>query len=437
MTKDIGNETIAAISSAVGPAARIIVRVSGGRAIEIAQGLCAELRAEPGSASRTSLQMRGFEVAIWVYVFRSPASYTGEDLVEFHLPGNPLLGQMLMVELITRGAILSEAWEFKARAYFNGQIDLTEAEGVAATIAAHSEGELRAARQLLAGELARRLRPVMDLVAETLGLIEVGIDFSEEDVTFLSAADVVDRIGRAENMLADLMRQSVRFEALAHEPRLVLVGRPNAGKSTLLNALAGQARAVVSAVAGTTRDAISAEVELARGMIRVVDVAGIEDATRSDMIEQQMRGQALREAETADLVVLVRDGITDAPIDLPRAADLHVLTKADLGQRAPGTSEMAVSALTGYGMDALRHRLDELAFGRATPSGTLALNARHLREIELAREALMRAVNLAGSGVELIALELREALDQMGRILGIVSPDDLLGKIFSTFCIGK
>src|SRR5437764_387899 len=192
MTKDIGNETIAAISSAVGPAARMIVRMSGGRAVEIAQGLCAELRAEPGSASRARLRMRGLEVGIWVYLFRSPGSYTGEDLVEFHLPGNPLLGQMLLDELITRGARLAEAGEFTARAYFNGRIDLTEAEGVAATIAAQSESELKAARQLFAGELARRLKPAMDLLADTLALTEVGIDFTEEDVTFLSRHETAD-----------------------------------------------------------------------------------------------------------------------------------------------------------------------------------------------------------------------------------------------------
>src|SRR5437016_4475336 len=332
-------DTIAAISSAVGPAARIIVRLSGPQAWSLAASLCPAAALAPSAAISARLHLRDLSVPIALYCFQSPRSYTGEDLIEFHLPGNPLLARLLLSHLIARGARSAEAGEFTARAYFHGRLDLTEAEGIAATIAAHSEQELRAARQLLSGELARRLKPAMELVAQTLGLIEVGIDFSEEDVSFLSSAEIAAHIGRADAMLAEIVERSVRFEALSHAPRAVLIGRPNAGKSTLLNALAGSERAVVSPIPGTTRDALSAQITLPRGVITLIDAAGVEERERfapdassaTVHIDRQMRARALSEVETADLLLLVHDSSSDQPLmQPPRLADLIILTKSDL-----------------------------------------------------------------------------------------------------------
>jgi tRNA modification GTPase len=436
------HDTIAAISSSVGVAARMIVRLSGPDAHNIARDL-GVAASTPASARRQPIWPG---MTAWVYAFHAPHSYTGEDLVEFHVPGSPLLARMLLDEIVRRGARHAEPGEFTARAYFNGRLDLTQAEGVAATIGAHSHRELRAARQLLDGELARRLRPVMDDVAQALALIEVGIDFSDEDVTFLSADQVRERCGSAMAALDALLADSARFERLSHEPRIVLVGRPNAGKSTLLNALAGAERAVVSEVAGTTRDALWADVRLARGVVRVVDVAGIEEGSGFRVqgsaegdIARQMREQALREVATADLVVLIEylSAPTEPP-ELPRTPDLTVRTKLDL---VPSfeveQATCGVSAKTGAGMDALRARLDQLAFGPAAAGTGLALNARHVDLIGQGKAALARATDAVPAGPELVALELRDVLDALGGVLGRMSPDDLLGKIFSTFCIGK
>jgi len=442
-------DTIAAISTPVGPSARVIVRLSGVDSARITASLAHDAPPGAGSASRARLHIRGLDVPAWVYSFRSPHSFTGEDVVEFHVPGNPTLARLLLDEIIKDGARHAEPGEFTARAYFNGRMDLAEAEGVAATIAAQSERELSAARRLLAGELARRLHPVLDLLADSLALVEVGIDFSEEDVTFLDQADLLDRIDRADGLLASLLADSARFESLAHEPQIVLVGHPNAGKSTLLNALAGEERAVVSPEAGTTRDAIWSHVRLPRGTVKVMDLAGLTpspilmgegggEGSVSLEIERDMRRSALGAIERAALVVLVRE-CTDPrpPPELDRDPDLVVLTKLDLLGEAPVS--LAVSAKTGANLDALRDRLDTLAFGeRSTGPASLALNARHVEAIEESRLALRRARDVTTTaGPEVVALELREALDALGRVLGSVTPDDLLGRIFSAFCIGK
>ena len=425
----ISAETIAAISSAVGPAARMIVRLSGERAAEIARSMCDDVPGA-GEVLATALRFGGLIVPVNVYRFAKPRSYTGEDLVEFHIPGNPLLARMLLDTLVEAGARQAEAGEFTARAYFNGRMDLSAAEGVAATIAAHSESELRAARQLMAGELSRRLRPAIDLLTETLALLEAGIDFSDEDISFILPEALRERVGGVDAQLAALVAESARFERLTHEPTFVLVGKPNAGKSTLLNALAGHDRAVVSPVAGTTRDVLSAEVALSRGVVRVMDVAGVEKHSPAESIERQMTDRALRAAEAADFVILVT---ATSPAIWPTPTDLIVHTKADLRQAPPP----AVSAVTGEGMPELRQAMDKLAFGSSSTGSTLALNARHLQCIDEARDSLQRAGESTDQPAEIVALELRESLDALGRVLGQVTPDDVLGRIFSSFCIGK
>jgi tRNA modification GTPase len=439
----IASGTIAAISTSGGRAGRIIVRISGERTHAIVSALLAEPLGAPGSAQLNRLGFKDLSFPIWVYLFGSPRSYTGEDLAELHVPGNPILAQWVLDQLFQAGARQAEPGEFTARAYFYRRMDLTEAEGVAATISASNEQELRAARQLMSGELSQRLRPVMDLVAETLSLIEVGLDFSDQDVTFLDSDQTIKRIGEAQALLTELLGQSSRFERLSHEPQIVLVGRPNAGKSTLLNALTGHERAVVSPIAGTTRDSLSAEVRLDRGMVRITDVAGLAalESSRDDVhghIASRMQQQARRALQTADHVVLVTD-ITDPepPPRLEREPDLHVFTKQDLaGASVPST--LLISAHTGAGMRELRAGLDTLAFGSGASHSALALNARHLQSIAIAQDALARARAAAPTaGGEIVALELREGLNALGQVLGEVSPDDLLGQIFASFCIGK
>jgi tRNA modification GTPase len=451
--------TIAAISSAVGPAARMIVRLSGPQAFALAKTV------SPGDLAHTAAVRRmfhthGVSFPAWIYSFCAPRSVTGEDVVEFHLPGNPLLAKWVLNDLLERGARMAEPGEFTARGYFNGKLDLTAAEGVAATIAARSDAQLKAARQLLAGELARRVRPMVDQLAQTLALVEVGIDFSEEEVTFLSTAELAQHIDLSIAQIDDLLAQSQQLEAISHEPVVVLVGRPNAGKSTLINALAQHERSVVSDQAGTTRDVLWTNVTLKRGIVKMADVAGLQTTlaespadTPTARIEQAMQRRAREAIESADVIVLVQ-AIDDAaaPVALDRSVDLFVLTKADLlqqnGDATPPASPFAdaaaqfdhvlLSVHESRGMDELIDRLDSICFGQ-TDRGSFALNARHLQHLSDAASALARAntAHTAGRGPEVVAMELREALDQLGAIVGSISPDELLGLVFSKFCIGK
>ena len=443
----ISGDTIVAISSASGQAARIILRLSGPAALQIADRVCSQTVDRQPSARRAVLLSRDLPVPAWLYVFRAPRSYTGEDLLELHVPGNPLLAKILLGELMRCGARQADAGEFTARAYFNRRMDLTEAEGVAATIAARSQQELLAARQLLAGELSRRLRPIMEDLANLLALVEAGIDFSEEDITFLGRQELGGRISQIRSSLTELAESSSRFDRLAHQPQLVLVGRPNAGKSTLLNALTGSQRAVVSPVEGTTRDVIWAELPLPRGIVRLIDAAGLleqlpppSDHSPHASIARQMHQRAQAAVENADVVLLVHD-LTDGRPRLipPRSPDLAILSKADLLPQPPPPQahQIPVSAKTQSNMSLLRQHLDEMAFGRFSEGSSLALNARHLSAIEEARLALSRIKGDNPLSDELLALELRQALDALGRIIGQVTPDEVLARVFATFCIGK
>lgn len=413
-------DTIIAVSSASGHAPRMIVRLSGSRSWELLNSLGPSVEAGVHDAR---LHLDGLAIPARCLAFRGPTSATGEDVVELHLPGNPHLARRVLAACLKGGARLAEPGEFTARAFFHGKLSLDAAEGVGVAVGASNAAELSAARQLMAGALADRLRPSMDLLLETLALVEVGIDFSDEDVTFLDEADLRRRWEQVVEDLRRLLADAPRLERLSHTPTIVLAGPPNAGKSTLLNALAGIHRAVISPMAGTTRDVLTVRVALESGDVELCDVAGLDD--RRGVIEDQMRAHAEAAVRTADVLVEVSDHPEGRRGLLPREPDLRVVTKHDL-------HGVGVSAQTGHGLAELRDELDRLAFG--TERATLALNIRHRSEVESAVAALESA-DLRTP--ELLAADLRRALDHLGAVLGKVTPDDVLGQIFGRFCIGK
>jgi tRNA modification GTPase len=429
------DDTIVAQATASGVSSRAIIRLSGPSACSLF-GVCAGLT----GPNRTHVTVGAHAVPAWVYVFRGPRSSTGQDVVEVHLPGNPLLVRRLIDQCLARGVRAAEPGEFTVRAFLNGRLDLTAAEGVAATIAASSRNELDAAHRLLVGELATRLRPIRERVADLLALVEAGIDFTDQDIAFISDDHLAERLDSIDADIMSLLVDAKLTDRTMREPRVVLFGLPNAGKSTLFNALLGAERVVTSPVAGTTRDVVEAHLQLPVGRVVLMDVAGLEDHEPRDAIERQMRDRAVAAVDAADIAVLVRDASAPhAIVARLRKPDLVVLSKADLsGERSPEDA-LRVSAITGEGLDRLCSALNQLAFGTqaSDASSKLAINARHEAHLMQVHTAITYARGRVMGESELIAHHLRRALDEIGAVVGEVTSDDVLGRVFSRFCIGK
>jgi tRNA modification GTPase len=455
---------IAAVASPPGSSARGIVRLSGPGTIDlVAEHLnLAGAPTAPG-LHRARLRAEGLEVPCLVLFFRAPRSYTGQDAAEIQLPGNPWLLTRVLEALLgsaaRRGLDARHAGpgEFTARAYLGGRMSLTEAEGVAATIAATNDAQLRAAAHLREGRLGRLAGALRDELAGALALVEAGIDFSDqEDVVPIAPPELRGRLRGLRDRIESYLRRAVGMEALDAIPRVVLCGPPNSGKSTLFNALLGRRRAVVSRFAGTTRDVLEEplHVRTATGPaeIMLVDVAG--DDPDGAPLNRLMQAAARGAIDRAELLLeCVPPGALPAPPSPRPRRRVLVRTMIDRepgpGRTTPdnwGQDEAAVSAVTGAGVEALRQRLAQILRDRTVSLGadSLALLPRHEAALRSAREGLDEALGLVAldeprhlTAPELVAASMRRALDDLAALCGEVSPDDVLGRIFRTFCIGK
>jgi tRNA modification GTPase len=460
------DSTILAVSSPPGPSRRGIIRVSGPAAFDLVAPRLQLLHAGRRGAWCDRLRLDRVAVPVIAMAFPGPRSYTGEHVVELQMAGQPDLLARAVAELAIAGradgidARPAEAGEFTARAFFNGRLTLVEAEGVAATIAARSDAELAAAAWLRGGELGRFAGDLADELAGALALVEAGIDFTdEEDVVAIGPAALTQRLAAAERRLDERLRHAVGTEALEAIPRVVLTGPPNAGKSTLFNALLGRERAVVSAVAGTTRDVLAEPLPIdtphGPAEVMLVDVAGVE--TSDDELDRRMQDAAAEARRRADLEIRCvpppAAGATAAGVERPRDGEpipvLVVHTKADLPRcdELESPDAMAVSARTGSGLAALRSGIASRLADRAVSlaADAVALRPRHASALRTARDALASAAALVAADCgeralrhpELVAAGLRHALDSLASLAGAITPDDVLGRIFAGFCIGK
>jgi len=438
-------DTIAAIATAPGAGGVGIVRLSGPRASEIAQALCGRVL-RPRHAHHVRFENDDGEILDdgIAIAFAGPASYTGEDVVELQGHGSPVVLQQVLARCRALGARLARPGEFSERAFLNGRLDLTQAEAVADLIAAGDVRAARAARRALDGAFSTRCDA---LAAELLHLrvhVEAMIDFSDEPIDALGGDVVAERLDALATSLAVLLAEAEQGRRLRDGLHAVIVGPPNAGKSSLLNALAGSERAIVTEIAGTTRDLLHETVRIAGAELTLVDTAGLREA--GDAIEREGIRRARAELRRADLAIVVLDardpdaGLSAVAGDIQDVpARLVVHNKVDLLEGAATDDDVVrVSARTGAGLDVLRAALATQVAGPAAGEGAFTARQRHVDALRIAADAVADArATLQAQTLELTAEALRMAHDAVGEITGRVLPDDLLGHIFSSFCIGK
>jgi tRNA modification GTPase len=443
-------DTIVAIATPAGEGGVGIVRLSGPRARGIARRICGRAL-QPRRAHH--VRFHEAEGAIIddgiALLFVAPASYTGEDVVELQAHGSPAVLQALVEHACTHGARRARPGEFSERAFLNGKLDLAQAEAVADLIAASDQRAMRAARRALDGEFSRRVEAI---AAQLLALrvhVEAAIDFADEPLDTLGGTHLRTRMDATVAALDTLFGAARRGQTLRDGLHAVIVGPPNAGKSSLLNALAGSDRAIVTDIAGTTRDLLRETIRIDGVELTLVDTAGLRDA--GDAIEREGMRRARAELQRADLAIVVLDArdpeagriaVGDAIEGVRMRLWLH--NKADLlpaMETASADAEtLQVSAKTGAGLDALHERLRALWKTGASEGteGEFTARARQVDALQRAAAELAAARALVGDEhLDLAAEALRAAHDALGEITGRVASDDLLGHIFSTFCIGK
>ncbi|QEL14361.1 tRNA uridine-5-carboxymethylaminomethyl(34) synthesis GTPase MnmE [Limnoglobus roseus] len=447
-------DTIVALSSAPGPGRRAIVRLSGPNAVAVVNALFTstidrQITDSPRHLTPGHLQLSNVHSPLPAdaYFFRGPHSYTGQDLIELHTISSPPLVERLIADLLAAGARSAQPGEFTLRAFLSGKKDLTRAEAVLDVIEAGSDAELKQALTQLAGGVARPMDALRDDLLSLLADVEAGLDFVEEDIEFVGKPEQLKRIAAGLAQLTDLKRQLDARTVSGRPIRVALVGEPNAGKSSLFNALVGSAGvALVSPTAGTTRDYLTQRLDLDGVPVELIDTAGWQDST--DTIEGQAQRLGREQTEQADLVlwcVPAGEEVLDSPPNLSGAEVLRVHTKADLlppplRGRVGGENQPAVAAsvVSPDGTLALRERLADKVQALSR-SSTAPSQSRCRHHVEAAIDSLQRAHGhvFHDDPQELLALELRKALDQIGEMVGAVYTNDLLDRIFSRFCIGK
>lgn len=472
MREDLA-DTICAIATAAGEGGIGIVRLSGPDALSIA-GRVVQLRSRSPLACISSHTLyladlvlpstegssgdhghdrkaSTFDEAFVVYM-KAPRSFTAEDVVEVHSHGGPVVLALLCEACMRAGARMAAPGEFTKRAFLNGRLDLSQAEAVLDTIRAKSAIGLRMAQRHLRGELAREIEGARSLLLGVLAHVEASIDFVEEDISFVQREELERVMEQAATVIEKLESTARDGRVLREGARVVIVGRPNVGKSSLMNRLLKQERVIVTPVPGTTRDVIEESFDLDGVVVRFVDTAGMREAT--DPIEREGIKRTQSAQADADLVLVVIDGHahltnedrqlfqaiagTDYLIvvnkdDLPRAVDIAELPA--------GADVVAVSAKTGLGLEklkvAIRARL--VSPGFEVSEGLVVTNIRHRTALRRAQDSLAQASESVRKGLawELLAMDLRVAADALGEITGAITTDDILERIFSEFCIGK
>jgi tRNA modification GTPase len=445
-------DTIAALATPLGTSAIALLRASGPRVPQLVRDLLGDTLPAPRTAQRVDYRDRAGRLVDDVLLthFPAPASYSGEDTLEISCHGNPFIAQKILEDLLSRGCRSAGPGEFTQRAFLNGQLDLSQAEAVMDLIHARSERALAAANQQLRGSLGRQMESLIRLTTNALANVEAYIDFPEEDLPPEDARRVASQIDELIAATGRLMATSHYGELLRSGIKTVIVGEPNAGKSSLLNRLVGRDRALVSPEPGTTRDYLEEPISVGPHLLRLIDTAGLNPAPSS--IEARGIEKTLEQAAAADLFLWVIDSTRPLPALPPELAarmsatnTLAVFNKLDLPPAEISYPhpypKVHVSALDGAGSEALSGAIVRMAdaFGVQAGDEIIAINARHANALASARECLEAARDKVGRTApsELVASDLRGALDAYGQISGRVDNERMLDQLFAEFCIGK
>ncbi|MFB0824476.1 tRNA uridine-5-carboxymethylaminomethyl(34) synthesis GTPase MnmE [Chromobacterium violaceum] len=442
--------TICAVATAPGRGGVGVIRVSGKDLLPFAQAISGGKTPKPRYATYTDFfdaHGQALDNGLLLF-FPGPNSFTGEDVIELQGHGGPVVLKMLLARCVELGARLAEPGEFTKRAFLNDKLDLAQAESVADLIDASSETAARSALKSLKGAFSREVHGLVDELINLRMLVEATLDFPEEEIDFLKQADAIGRLRRLRGHLVGVQATAKQGAILREGMHVVLVGQPNVGKSSLMNALAGDDIAIVTDIAGTTRDTVREEIVIDGVPVHVIDTAGLRDT--DDVVEKigiERTWQAVERADLALLLVDSREGLTAEvqsilerlPPALPR---VQVFNKVDLSGEAAGLAEqdghplVRLSARTHDGVDILKAKLLEMIGYSGADEGVFLARQRHLDAIARAADHLELA-EADWEQVEIFAEELRMAQNALSEITGEFSADDLLGVIFSRFCIGK
>lgn len=453
---DYFQDTIAAVATAAGRGGVGIVRLSGSKALTIAETLLGFIPKKRYAHYCDFMDHEGQRLDQGIALFfENPHSFTGEDVVEFQAHGGPVILDLLLNSIVKLGARLAEPGEFSQRAFLNDKLDLVQAEAVSDLINSTSEQAARSALRSLQGEFSKQVNLIVDKLIALRMFVEAAIDFPEEEVDFLSDSTVLSQTDELIAELNKLIDSANQGALLTEGMRVVIAGRPNAGKSSLLNALAGKDSAIVTDIAGTTRDVLKEQINIDGMPLHIIDTAGLREA--DDEVERIGIDRAWAEIEQADRILLVYDAneseMTDPYKVWPEfMSKLHttdhlslVRNKVDTLGEQPGFDEstdfpvISLSAKTSDGLEFLKHHLKACVGFNASNEGSFTARRRHLDALDKA----LCAVELGKKQLvefhagELLAEELRMAQEALGEITGKFTPDDLLGEIFSSFCIGK
>ncbi len=449
-------DPIVAIATAPGRGGVGVVRVSGKGLDAIIQAVCNKPLQARQATYLSFMDEVGQPIDKGLAIhFPAPHSYTGEDVLELQAHGGPVVLQLLLARClqVLPALRVAQPGEFTERAFLNDKIDLAQAEAIADLIDASTETAARSAARSMSGEFSKAVNALLAQLIHLRMLVEATLDFPEEDIDFLKKADAQGQLERLHATLTSVMHKAQQGSILREGIKVVIAGQPNAGKSSLLNALAGAELAIVTPVAGTTRDKVSQLIQIDGVPLHVVDTAGLREAL--DEVEKIGIERAWVEIQSADAVLFLHDLTQQGAIDyiaadariqealalkLPQKTPIiHVWNKSDAAP-PPGSEGVVISAKTGYGLQALREQLLRAVGWQSAPEGVFMARERHVRALAKVDEQLGRAssqLQLPSPALDLLAEDLRQAQLHLSDITGQFTPDDLLGEIFSKFCIGK